>query len=342
MATIKDIAKLAEVSPATVSRVLNYDMKLSVSDKTREMVFKAARELHYEKYKKNKDKAHKINKKNEDLVIGISQWYSPQQELADPYYLAIRSGIEKECYENKIKTVTIFKDENGISTNELKSVDAIIAIGKYSENEIKVFSNLNNNLIFVDSSPNDKIYDSIVIDFRNAVRNVLDYFFSDGHTKIAYIGGKEYVGRNYYEIKDPREIYFRQYLEERNLYNENFIRTGVFSVEDGYKLTKALVEEVEITAIFVASDSMAVGALRALHELDIKVPEDISIIGFDDITTAEYLIPPLTTIRVHTEYMGRVAVQRIINKLMYERDIPQKIVIPTELIIRESAINIKK
>jgi len=342
MATIKDIAKLAEVSPATVSRVLNYDMKLSVSDETRETVFKAARELNYEKHKKNKDKAHKINKKREDLIIGISQWYSPQEELADPYYLAIRSGIEKECYENKIKTVTIFKDDVDIGLNELEGVDAIVAIGKYSEREIKVFSNLNSNLIFVDYSPNDKIYDSIVIDFRDAVKNILDYFILNGHEKIAYIGGKEYVGRSYYEIKDPREIFFRQYLEERELYDEELIRTGVFSVEDGYNLTKKLVKEEKVTAVFVASDSMAVGALRALHELNIKVPDDISIIGFDDIITAEYLIPPLTTVRVHTEYMGRIAVERIISKLKHEGDIPQKIVIPTELIIRKSVMNIKK
>ncbi|MEA1975349.1 MAG: LacI family DNA-binding transcriptional regulator [Bacillota bacterium] len=337
MATIKDIAKLADVSAATVSRVLNYDLTLSVPDKTREKVFMAAEELNYDKYKKNKKE---IVKRNEELVIGISEWYSPTEELSDPYYLSIRSGIEKACYENKIKTVTIFKDSDGIHINKLADVDAIVAIGKYSDIEVKEFAKISSNLVFVDCSPNDKLFDSVVIDFRKAVRNVLDYFISLGHVNIAYIGGKEYVGRNANEISDPREEYFKKYLIEKGIYNEKYIRTGVFSVEDGYNLAYKLVNEEKITAIFVASDSMAVGVIRAIYDLGIKIPKEISVIGFDDIPTAEYLIPPLTTVRVYTEYMGRVAVERVISKKDSLRRIPQKTVIPTELIKRKSVAKI--
>jgi LacI family transcriptional regulator len=336
MATIKDIAKLANVSAATVSRVLNYDLTLSVPDKTREKVFMAAEELNYDKYKKNKE----IIKRNEELVIGISEWYSPTEELSDPYYLSIRSGIEKACYENEIKTVTIFKDSDGIHINKLADVDAIIAIGKYSDVEVKEFARISSNLVFVDCSPNDKLFDSVVIDFRKAVKNVLDYFISLGHENIAYIGGKEYVGRNDNEIIDPREEYFKKYLIEKGIYNENYVRTGVFSVEDGYNLAYKLANEEKITAIFVASDSMAVGVIRALYDLKIKIPKEISVIGFDDIPTAEYLIPPLTTVRVYTEYMGRVAVERVISKKNSLRKIPQKTVIPTELIKRKSVAKI--
>lgn len=342
MATLKDIAKLANVSSSTVSRVLNYDSTLSVSDETRKKVFEAAEELNYSKYKKHKANKEKKDKNTEDLLIGISEWYSPTEELSDPYYLSIRSGIEKACYENKIKTRTIFKDDNGIHLDQLSDVDGIIAIGKYSDEEVKAFSRINNNLIFVDYSPNEKLYDSIIIDFEKAVKEVLDCFIKSGHEKIAYVGGREYVGKNKREIVDLRQFYFKEILSEKNMYDPNLVTTGTYSVEDGYKLSYDLVQNYNPTAIFVASDSMAVGAIRALYNLGYKIPEDISIIGFDDIPTAEYLMPPLTTIRVHTEYMGRAAVEGIVSKIKGLRVIPQMTVMPTELIKRKSVAKLNK
>jgi LacI family transcriptional regulator len=172
--------------------------------------------------------------------------------------------------------------------------------------------------------------------------NILDYFISLGHKKIAYIGGKEHVGRNDNEIIDPRENYFKKYLIEKGIYNSKYVRTGTFSVEDGYNLAYKLVKEEKVTAIFVASDSMAVGVIRALYDLEIKIPDDISVIGFDDIPTAEYLIPPLTTVRVYTEYMGSAAVERVLTKIKSTIKIPQKTIIPTELIERKSVAKINE
>lgn len=333
MATLKDIAELAKVSVSTVSRVLNYDKTLSVSDKTRENVFKAAEDLNYKKLKsKNKIKA----KAESDLLIGIIEWYSMSEELSDPYYLSIRSGIERVCFERKIQTRTLFKEDGVIHTDQLSDVDAIIAIGKYSDKEVKMFASYSKNLVFVDSCPNDHLYDSVVIDFEDSMKNVLDYLITNGHQDIGFVGGKEFVGDDQQELIDPREYYFKKYLIDNGLFNENLIVTGSFSVEDGYELTKRLIDKEAFSALFVASDSMAVGAIRALNEYDYKIPEDVSIIGFNDIPTAEYLIPPLTTIKVYTEYMGRTAVEKILSKINFNRIIPQKTVIPTELLIRES------
>jgi len=333
MATLKDIAAIAKVSVSTVSRVLNYDRTLSVSDSTRENVFKAAEELNY---KKMKSKSKIEEKKKDDLLIGIIEWYSMSEELSDPYYLSIRSGIERACFEKKIQIKTLFKENGKIDTDQLEGVDSIIAIGKYSQKEVKSFSKFTQNIVFVDSSPNDYLYDSIVVDFKDAMTNVINYFIEKGHEKIAFIGGKEYVGDDQEELIDPRESSFINILSNKNLLNEDLIVNGPFDVESGYNLAKEIINKGDFTAIFVASDSMAVGALRALNELKYKIPKDISIIGFNDISTAEYMTPPLTTVKVYTEYMGRTAVEKILSKINFDRIIPQKTVIPTELIERKS------
>lgn len=337
MTTLKDIAEIANVSVSTVSRVLNYDQTLSVSDLTRENVFKAAEELNYKKLKSKSD----LQKKNkEELLIGIIEWYSMSEELSDPYYLSIRSGIERACFERKIQIKTIFKEDGKIHMDQLSEVDSIIAIGKYSQKEVKMFSSLTQNIVFVDSCPNDHLYDSVVVDFYDAMENVIEYLMDKGHKDIAFLGGKEFVGDDQEELIDPRESAFINILSNKNLLNKNLIVNGPFNVESGYNLAKEIVEKGDFTAIFVASDSMAVGAIRAFNELDYKIPEDISIVGFNDIPTAEYLMPPLTTVKVYTEYMGRTAVEKILSKINFDRIIPQKTVIPTELVERESVLKI--
>ncbi len=335
MATLKDIAEIANVSVSTVSRVLNYDQTLSVSDQTRENVFKAAEELNY---KKLKSKSDLQKKKKEELLIGIIEWYSMSEELSDPYYLSIRSGIERACFERKIQIKTIFKEDGKIHMDHLSDVDSIIAIGKYSQNEVKMFSSFTQNIVFVDSCPNDHLYDSVVVDFYDAMENVIDYLIDKGHEAIAFLGGKEFVGDDQEELIDPRESAFINILSNKNLLNKELIVNGPFNVESGYNLAKEIVSKGDFTAIFVASDSMAVGAIRALNELDFKIPKDISIVGFNDIPTAEYLMPPLTTVKVYTEYMGRTAVEKILSKINFDRMIPQKTVIPTELVERESVL----
>lgn len=337
MATLKDIAEIANVSVSTVSRVLNYDQTLSVSDLTRENVFKAAEELNY---KKLKSKLDLQKKKKEELLIGIIEWYSMSEELSDPYYLSIRSGIERACFERKIQIKTIFKENGKIHMDQLTDVDSIIAIGKYSQKEVKMFSSFTQNIVFVDSCPNDHLYDSVVVDFYDAMENVIDYLIAKGHKEIAFLGGKEFVGDDQEELIDPRESAFINILSNKNLLNKELIVNGPFNVESGYNLAKEIVNKGDFTAIFIASDSMAVGAIRAFNELDYKIPEDISIVGFNDIPTAEYLLPPLTTVKVYTEYMGRTAVEKILSKINFDRIIPQKTVIPTELVERESVLEI--
>ncbi|RKD22164.1 transcriptional regulator, LacI family [Caminicella sporogenes DSM 14501] len=331
MATLKDVAKLANVSLATASRVLNYDQNISVADETKKRIFEAARKLDYKTVKQRNKNVEKR------LKFGLIHWYSQEQEIEDPYYYTIRKGVEDECSIKKIELTTIFRNDLEFMEDKLSVLDGFIAIGKFSKEEVYELSMYSSNIVFIDFSPNEKIYDSVVIDFDRAMQEVMEYLFNLGHRKIGFIGGLECIGKKKEFLEDPRKIAYKRFVKDKGIYNAEDIYIGKFAAEDGYKLMKEAIAKGELpTAFFVASDTMATGAIRALYESDIKVPDDVSIIGFNDISTAKYLVPPLSTVKVYTEFMGRTAVSLLLERVKENRKIPKKVIIPTDLIIRES------
>lgn len=292
-------------------------------------------------YKTVRNRHHAQDEKKERLKIGLVYWYTEQQELEDPYYMSIRLGVEKECYERKIELVKLFKSGKKQEDVWVNDLDGIIAVGKFSRDEVESFKKITERIVLVDYTPSDE-YDCIAIDFRKAMVEVLQYLVDLGHTSIGYIGGKEFV-HNEQQITDERERTFYEFLQLRSLYNESFIWTGKFTAEDGFRLMKeALSQPERPTAFFVASDSMAIGAMRALHEEGIKVPEEVSLVGFNDIATSKFLQPSLTTVKIHTEFMGESAVELLQEQIRSNRSIAKKIIIPHEFIERESCGRVNK
>lgn len=146
MATLKDIAKKAGVSSATVSRILNQDETLSVTTKTRERVLEIAQELNYKKKTAPSSKT----------VIGIFQWVTLFQELEDPYYQAIRSGIERYCMTENLEIRRAFQSDPDY-INALHDVQGLICIGKFNAEQIQLFESITPNVIFVDMQTSKSI-----------------------------------------------------------------------------------------------------------------------------------------------------------------------------------------
>lgn len=328
MATIKDIAEKAEVSIATVSRILNFDGTISVSESTKKKIFEIADELNYVTPRKRK------NKKQEYKKIGIVHWYSDKEELEDPYYLSIRIGVERKCEEEQIHFTRINK---GDKYDNFAKFDGIVAIGKFGDMDMAKFNSLTSNIVFVDSSPDENKYDSVVIDFRKAVKGALDYLVSLGHKDITYIGGEEYINEDKDKIVDYREETYKDYMKSIGNYDISNMLMGRFSHADGYRLMKeALLKKKTQRAFLIASDTMAIGAYKAVIEAGLSIPEDISIVGFNDISTANYITPALSTVKVYTDFMGETAIELILERLKSGRSICKKVIIPTKLMIRES------
>ncbi|MFL6561465.1 MAG: LacI family DNA-binding transcriptional regulator [Bacillus sp. (in: firmicutes)] len=328
MATIKDIAQMAGVSIATVSRVLNYDTTLSVSDETKKRIFEVAEDLSYKKKPARKQGSGKI---------ALLQWYTEKEELEDLYYMSIRLGVENQCRQQGIQVAKYFQD----NYEDLKEDDiqGLIAIGKFSKKQVNELLKITKNIVFVDTSPDEDRFDSIVIDFERATIKVLDHFMKKGHEKIGYIGGREVFKDKTSIIEDPRESAFKRYLTGKGMPYEAFMYVGTFSADDGRAMMKKAIDKHGDnlpTAFFAGNDSIAVGALRALLEAGISVPERVNIIGVNDISISKYVYPALSTVKVYTEIMGETAVDTLLERIA-GRKTAKKIFIATELIIRNSS-----
>ena len=324
MATIKDIAQKAGVSPATVSRVLNYDPDLSVSKETEQKVFEIAEALNYTKHK---------NKRRESAVLRLVQWYDSEEELADLYYLAIRLGIEKRAEELNIRLIKEQLSE--LSDTETQGT---IAVGKFDQAQMKQLKKLNEELLFVDFDGLSLGINSLVVDFSQGVQLIIDQFIKEKHERIGILSGMEYTKGSRHEIDDPRFLVFREYLTRLKLYNEADHLQGAFTIEGGYTAMKTYLESHTDypTAFFASSDALAIGAMRAIQGHGLRIPEDISVIGFNDVSVAKYVTSALTTVKVYTEWMGELAVSTILELIQEKAPVPRKITVGTELILRES------
>jgi LacI family transcriptional regulator len=324
VATLKDIALKAGVSQAAVSRCLNNDPTLVLPEETRNNILQAAEELHYVK-KRKKVIAH---------TIAILQWYSLEQEANDPYYLMIRTGVENYCQEHQMKITRVFKNDHDY-ISKLKDVDGIICIGKFAKEEMNIIENMHPSL-FVDMSCTDYQFSTISLDFAKATNDLMDYLVSLRHKKIGFIGGKEYLsdGTLY---PDLRYSTFIHYAKEHQIDYEDYTLLSSYTREDGYTMVNTLIQKGTLpTALVCASDPIAIGALRALNEHHIKIPEDISVVGYDDIDEASYTSPSLTTVHAPAYEMGQYAGMMLKGLLETKTHLPLKVILPCTLLERES------
>lgn len=327
MATIKDIAVSAGVSSATVSRILNNDNTLNVSPETRQKVLDTAHSLNYKKKSRASGKSV--------YTLGIVQWFSPQQEMEDNYYLLIRQGIEDFCMQNCIHVVRTYKaDVNYMDS--LKNVDALICVGKFSTGEIKRFREMTSAIIFLDMPINDITISTITLDFEHAINTGMDYLTSLGHRKIGFLGGKEYLADQTL-FPDMRKTLFIKYCEKYNVLYKPYIQEEAFTIESGYQMMQKLLESDDVpTALIASSDPIAFGALHALSDKGIQVPQDISLIGFDDTSLSSFTSPPLTTIHAPAYDMGSFGANIVFNILRQHPATAMKIQLPCQLMERQS------
>ena len=337
MATIKDIAKAAEVSISTVSRILNLDKTLNVSEDTRKRVLSIAEEMNYVTIKERKGKLN-------SYTIGIVCSFTETKELNDPYFLSIRMAIEKKCLEENIgfKSLYFSKILND-DTYNCKDLNGIIAIGIFEKNEILKLKEISPNIVFIDSSPEEWEFDSVVVDLKYGAKKSLEYLYSLGHKNIGYIGAKviPHNSNEGLELINYRELTYIEFMKDINNFKEEWIFKGNFTPEDGYSLMKKALKLKEFpSAFFIASDPMAIGAYKAVQEEGYNIPRDISIVGFDDIPTAQYLSPSLTTVKVYTDFMGETALNVLMERVRDERTLSKKVVLPVNLVIRDSCKHI--
>ncbi|HHU71207.1 MAG TPA: LacI family transcriptional regulator [Clostridiales bacterium] len=340
MATLSQIARATGLSVTTVSRVLNHDETLSVPDETKFKIFEAAEKLDYKTIKARKAENARLKR----LSILILDWYSEYEMLSDPYYLYLMTTLEKQCALSNMNTIRVVNVNGEYKLTVDVKIDGMLAIGRFNPNQLNMLRDFTKNIVFLDSSPMEATYSSVTPNYKLGVTQAIEYFLSLGHREIGFVGG-EVVGYEQEIIVDHRKQEFIQLLEKHGIYNSQYFFEGAkISYEEGYKtILEAIQKGRKLpTALFVANDSMANGVMRALSECDINVPNDISIIGFNNITSTQFMTPPLTTVNIPMGFMADCAIETLRQTIENKSILPRKIIVPCNLVVRDTCAKPKK
>ena len=315
MATIKQIAEVVGVSSAAVSRVLNYDEGISVSAETRAAIFATAERLGYKK--------KVIYPKIEQVVL--LYWIEPGEELEDIYYQAFRKELVKQAKQTNIQLTVITKEE-GLSKLP-KSMNGFLALGWFTRKELDVICAKCNKGVFLNTSPDEKLFDAVRPNLDSFVTQMVDFFVEKGHKNLGFVGGPDRNTDTGEPCMDIREWSFRQSAQYYGVLEEkNIFIADAFSVAEGYRMGKSMVSRGGLpTAVCVASDTLAVGLLQALNEEGVQIPEQVSVFSINDINMAQYVSPPLTTFHIDIPILCEAALDllrnRILNNSMITRSI---------------------
>jgi LacI family transcriptional regulator len=344
MASMRDIAKLAGVSVASVSRILNNDETFSINENTRKRVIEIANQLNYSK-DKSLTSPRDVGDKN---TIAIITRHDSESERNDPYFMMIRKGIEKEAAKWRLKTVHAFsmRDQDK-DLGQLEKYGAVIIIGEMTSDALQEISQHNQHIILVDYYSEIDQFDCIQTDFAQKTQQILDILKEKGHENIAFIGGVSsrvtITGDVVYDEQEVRAENYKNWMVMNKLEDYSQTFQGKWSPETGLAFGKEIAEmNPRPTAIVVASDPMAVGVYKALNEHGLKIPEDVSVVSFDDIQMAQFMTPALSTVKMKAEEMGQMSVELAKNKLLGYRTMPVRVICKSELILRESIADKKR
>lgn len=334
---MKDIAKEANVSVATVSYVLNKRKDQTIAEATIKRVENAAKKLGYVP-----NMAAKALVANRSYLIGV---VIPQTEpgkqfmFSNPFYSELLSSIE---YNARIKGYHVLIsgtdiDQSYLEIAKKRSLDGIIIVGMHPDDYYESLKNSSIPIVLVDSYCTDSSFKSISIKDRESAKLATQYLIDKGHRKIGFASGVISDNGVTYE----RFLGYRDALIENEIeINENYIYSGTVSQEYGKELgIKIAQQNQRPTAVFASADIIAFGLINGLKKENLRIPNDISVMGFDDTWIANDCDPLLTTIKQDVFEKGEKAVELLLNK---ENDSIENIVLDIELVERESVANLKE
>lgn len=326
MATIKEIAQILGLSSAAVSRVLNYDEGISVSQETRAAIFETAEKIGYKK--------KVIYPKIENAVL--LYWADNQDELEEMYYQAIKKELLKQAGKTNIQLSVVTKAEGLDALPE--EINAFAAIGWFERRELDRLYDICGKGVFIDTSPDEKRFDAVRPNLDSFVTQMVDYFAEKGYKRIGFIGGTDRNIDTGKPAMDVREWSFRQSAEYYGILDEKMIYiTDKYTVDAGYCAGRKMADEGNVPeALCIASDTLAVGVLQAFHEKGIQVPDDTAVFSINDINVAKYVSPPLTTFHIDIPILCETALDLLRSRVLKDGKITKVVFINGIPVFRKS------
>lgn len=344
MARLKDIAEYVGVSISTVSRVIQNDQTRNVNQETRNKIWQAVKELGYVP---NQHARNLVNNKqtiNSTRTMKIGWVANPAQAEVNPYFAQIYSGIRDTLAANDYTLISLTKDEIENESLLLKTIydlgiEGLLLIDRIDESLLEYIKQTI-PLVGLDFFYTEM--NMAVIDYNReaAIKKVVHYFVSQGHREIGFIGGG--FNKDFDDIEaENRFKGFQAAMEEEGLeVRPDWIINTKWKMENSYKEMDLLIKRNSgnlPTAMVCASDMMAIAAMRAVIENKVRIPDDIAFFGVDNIETGKYSSPPLSTVEIPKYEMGSLAAKTIMEMVEEKITLPLKLILPFELIIRESS-----
>lgn len=324
MSNIRDVAKKANVSITTVSRILSRDPSLHVSNQTKENVMDAIRELNYT-YKPKKTQIHI------GCILSLTYNY------ADPYFSNILNGIQTYCSKHNavismIVSYEQFKESRKSLEKQMEDLDGFI-ITETSAGQVEYFKSLNKKMVFVDNFVPG--YCNVGFDVTYANRLIFEHLQECNYKRIAYIGGPD----DNMEFEDTvRMMELREFLRKNH---QPFEPDLYYNCEWDSKICAKQVRELlskhrDIDVIFAGSDSLATAVIRQLYECGLRCPDDIGVIGFNDNYVSQNFSPTITTVRLPSREMGELAAKVLIDQIVKDESFNIQLLLPVRLKKRQS------
>lgn len=333
--SMDDIAKKLNISKNTVSLALRG--MPGISEQTRKLIFDAAKELGYE-YKKSLKPA--ANKETESKNICLILSKNIRNTIG--FYSYIQFGVEGEAKRNNLNTILYYYDEDDENFETplcIKDgmVSGIITLGHVARNNLNTIVSYNLPVVVIDEYFDNLKLDYVLTDNLCGGYMATEYLIKRGHRKIGFSGDIRWASSfydRYYGYLKAMSDYSLQVNSPYNLINKGMQKLVDKDIMLVVKELKSLPDLP--TAFFCCNDPEAIALYKAFEIMGIKVPDDVSIIGFDNIDSARNVSPELTTMHVEKELMGIKAVQRLVEKMQDKIGVPQKILISTTLVERQS------
>ena len=324
MATIKEIAKLAKVSPATVSRVLNQDETLVVTAEVRKQILEIAHELKYIPPKM------RHAQKTDQITIGVADWHLVRTDRLD---------LRLESLNHVVMTMSQKADVSflRLASDEVVKVDGIIAFGSFSQEEIVHLREQSQAILFVNSDQKDYEFDRIIMDYEQGMRDMVHYLLDEKeYRSIGYIGG--IYEKDEVKIGTRRLDRLTGILRQKGCYEEKYFRVGEISRESGYDLTRELLLTGDVPEVLVlGNDEVAEGAMEAIKEQRYRIPKDVAVVIYRDIETLQTRYPTYTSLKMLPDIVWTTAIKMLLEKILDKRQDSMKVYLPTKLELGDSA-----
>ncbi len=334
-ATARQVAELAGVSRTTVSFVLNNVQGMRISDETRQRVLEAARRLNY-----HPDATARRMVSGQTHMIGFVMRQTPDQAFADQFLPQVLHGLSQAASAQGYHTLfePIPPDNTSGAYVRLlreRHVDGLVLSGpRLDDQELLRVHSEGAPLVLMGQLPNVAI-PFVDVDNVGGARLATEHLLSVGYRRIALITNADPA----YTASADRRTGYRLALEAAGLtYDPALVRHGNFTPQSGLaEMESLLALNPRPEAVFIASDTVALGALQAIRRRGLRVPDDIAVVGFDDIPLAEFLDPPLTTVRLPAAGLGWGSAELLIRLITDEDEIRHpNVLLETELIVRDS------